>query len=50
MSAVAASLELARSNLAARLTPTMPRRRDRPQQPDAELVARIKALIADMAT
>ncbi len=50
MSAVAATLGLARSNLAARLTPAEPRRRGRPPQPDDDLLARIKAVIADMPT
>ena len=50
MSALANSLGLARSNLAAQLTPGTPRRRGRPPQPDDGLLARIKAVIADMPT
>ena len=37
-------------NLAARLKPAAPRRRGRPPKPDGELIARIKAVIADMPT
>jgi putative transposase len=50
VSAVAATLALAHSNLAARLKPAPPRRRGRPPQPDGELLERIKAVIADMPT
>lgn len=50
MSAVAATLGLARSTLTARLTPAEPRRRGRPPQPGDDLLVRIKAVIADMPT
>ena len=48
--AVAATLGLARSTVTARLTPAEPRRRGRPPQPADDLLARIKAVIADMPT
>ena len=50
MSAVAATLGVARTNLAVRLSPAVPKRRGRPPQPDDGLLARIKAVIADMPT
>ena len=50
MSAIAETLGMARSNLVARLKPATPKRRGRPPQPDADLLARIKAVIADMPT
>lgn len=50
MSAIAETLGIARSNLVARLKPAIPRRRGRPPQPDADLLANIKVVIADMPT
>ena len=50
MKAVARTLGLARSNLTAQLTPSIPRRRGRPPQPDGELVDQIRAVIGDMPT
>lgn len=50
MSAVATTLGLARSTVTARLTPAEPRHRGRPPQRDDDLLARIKAVIADMPT
>jgi putative transposase len=50
VSAVAETLGVSRSNLAERLKPTASRRRGRPPQPDDELVAQIKAVIAEMPT
>ena len=50
MSAIASTLGVARSNLSARLIPAASRRRGRPPQPDDDLLARIKAAIADMPT
>ena len=50
VSAVAATLALARSNLTVRLKPTPPQRRGRPPQPDGGLLERIKAVIGDMPT
>ena len=50
MKAVARTLGLARSNLAAQLTPAAPRERGRPPHPDGELVDQIKAVIGDMPT
>jgi putative transposase len=50
VSAVATTLGLARSTVTARLTPAEPRRRGRPPQRDDDLLARIKAVIADMPT
>ena len=50
MSAVAETLGVSRSNLTERLKPAAPKRRGRPPQPDDELVAQIKAVIAEMPT
>ena len=50
VSAIAETLGIARSNLVARLKPAIPRRRGRPPQPDADLLANIKVVIADMPT
>jgi putative transposase len=47
---MAETLGVSRSNLTDRLTPTAPRRRGRPPQPDDELVPAIKAIIAGMPT
>jgi putative transposase len=47
---VAEAAGVARSNLAAQLKPSAPGRRGRPPQPDADLLARIKAVIAAMPT
>jgi putative transposase len=43
-------LGMARSNLAKQLKPAIPRCRCRPPQPDTDLLARIKAVTADMPT
>ena len=50
VSAVAETMGMARSNLVARLKLVIPRRRGRPRQPDTDLLANIKAMIADMPT
>ncbi len=50
MSAVCTVLDVARSNIAERMAGRSHQRLGRPPQPDAELVAAIKAVIADMPT
>src|SRR5512135_2200985 len=51
MKTVADTLGVARSNLAVQAEPARtPQRRGRPPQPDAELLAAIKAIIADLPT
>jgi putative transposase len=50
VSAVASAVGIARSNLMDRMKPSAPRRRGRPPQPDDALLARIKAIIAEMPT
>ncbi|MCV3739512.1 IS3 family transposase [Rhizobium sp. TRM96647] len=50
MKAVCETLGVARSNIAARATGSLSRARGRPPLPDRELVADIKAIIADMPT
>ena len=48
MKAVCATIGVARSNVAARVAGRTPKRRGRPPLPDDDLVADIKAVIADM--
>ena len=50
MKAVADTLGVARSNLAALASAAAPQRRGRRPQPDAELVTEIKAIIAELPT
>src|ERR1700744_1223790 len=48
MKTVADTLGVARSNLQVQAAPKAPQRRGRRPQPDAELLAEIKAIIADL--
>ena len=50
MSAVAAALDVARPHLSAMRNQPPPRSRGRPPLPDAELVADIRLLVADLPT
>ena len=50
MKRIAETLEVARSNLAVQAIAAPHRRRGRPPQPDAELLAEIKEIIAGMPT
>ena len=48
MTAVCETLDVARSNVAARAAGRLPKRRGRPPLPEDELLADIKAVIVDM--